>query len=66
MYWLKLFTLAVSIVLYSFGAVGCKKKIDAGKTIECAKNQPYKADADCQKCCGGDHKLKDTVCLCYK
>ena len=50
----------------SFGVAGCRKKVDADKTLECAQNQPYKSEDDCKKCCGGAHKLKDTVCLCYK
>jgi hypothetical protein len=56
--------LAISVVLVA--APGCGKKVDANKTLECAQNQPYKAEADCKSCCGGDFKLKDTVCLCYE
>jgi hypothetical protein len=57
--------LSILIVL-AVPVAGCRKKVDAEKTLECAANQPYKAEADCKKCCGGDFKLSDEVCLCYK
>ena len=53
-------------VLAVLPIAGCRKKVDPDKTLECAMNQPYKSEADCKKCCGGDVKLSDEVCLCYK
>ena len=58
---LLLLALAVVIAL-----PGCGKKVDAQKTLDCAQNQPYDDEAKCKACCGGDFKLKDTVCLCYE
>lgn len=48
------------------GLPGCGKKVDADKTLKCAEKQPYKSEADCKACCGGDFKLSDDVCLCYQ
>ncbi len=58
--------LAVAIVALWAGT-GCKRKhVDVDKTLDCAKNQPYKTEALCKTCCAGEYKLSDTVCLCYK
>jgi hypothetical protein len=61
-----------SILTFALGAFvllgvsGCRKQVNVDKTLECAQNQPYKSDDDCKKCCGGDFKVKDEVCMCYK
>jgi len=58
--------LAALTLSVAFGALGCGKKVDPDKTLKCAANQPYKAEADCKQCCGGDFKLSEDVCICYK
>lgn len=58
--------LGVLVAVSCLATAGCGKKVDPEKTLKCAEKQPYKADADCKACCGGDYKLSDEVCLCYK
>ncbi len=53
----KTLSLLLAIAVLLVAVPGCGKKVDAHKTLECAQNQPYKAEADCKSCCGGDVKL---------